>query len=357
MSDILERYAAAERTGRSRVPNRAIEAFGLEWWNVAGYPYRIESLDELWRYHDSMHEGRYKANLDLIGKITSADADLCATAADVIYKFSASRFPFATPARDALTRALYQFLLLRDRLRTTSPPWTILEIGPGSGYLGLLLGLSGQQYRAVEAAQAFFTYQSELWRFAFGDGYSDGLSGRESAQVSHVPWWTFNEVGFALPTLDAATCNHALAEMHPGAVRRIFTITRRARRNDCFVLAESLGKRHHSTAEVIKTALDCGFDVFGDAPDLWTFRQSRTATPTVSRAAASGPSRFYAVRVMLRSRTGRRLVRIVGRVLARRRHGKSGVTPSAAPAGRLAAVFDRFPETATPDLRYQRGDW
>lgn len=357
MPDILERYAVAERAGRARVPNRAIEAFGLEWWNKAGYPYRIESLDELWRYHDSMHDGRFARNLALIGEVGADDVDLCAKAASIIYEFSASRFPSGTPARDALTRALYQFRLLRDRLKATGPPWTVLEVGPGSGYLGLLLGLCGHRYRAVEAAQAFFAYQSELWRFAFGDDYSDGLEDPEAARVSHVPWWTFNEAGYALPTLNAVTCNHALAEMHPGAVRRIFTITHRARNDECFVLAESLGKRHHSTAEVIKVAVDCGYDASEPSADLWIFRPACAATPTVERASVSGIPRSYPVRVVLRTRIGRQMARVAARVLKRCGNRPADATQPTAATTRLTAVFDRFPKAETPELRYQRGDW
>lgn len=357
MHDLLTRYAAAERAGRARVPNRAIEAFGLEWWNRAGYPYRIDSLDELWRYHDSMHDGRFTKNLKLLAEVSAEDTDLCAKAADIVYAFSASRFPVATPARDALTRALYQFRLLCDLLQKASPPWTILEVGPGSGYLGLLLGLCGHRYRAVEAAQAFFAYQSELWRFAFGDAYSDGLESPEAARVSHVPWWTFNEDGYSLPTLNAATCNHALAEMHPGAVRRVFSVTSRARQDGCFVLAESLGYRHHSSAEVAEIALDCGYDVSEPSPDLWIFRPAETTMPIVTRALASGAARPYAVRAVLGTRAGRHLMRAAARVLDRRKSGLSRVTEHTTSATRLAAVFDQFPNAETPDLRYLRGDW
>ena len=67
MSNIVEKYNQAERAGRATVSNRAIESFSLEVFNAVGYPCRIDDESELWRYHDVMQEGRFKANLRLLG--------------------------------------------------------------------------------------------------------------------------------------------------------------------------------------------------------------------------------------------------------------------------------------------------
>ena len=66
MSNIVENYNQAERAGRATVSNRVIEAFSLEVFETLGYPCRIDSESELWRYHDVMQEGRFIQNLRLI---------------------------------------------------------------------------------------------------------------------------------------------------------------------------------------------------------------------------------------------------------------------------------------------------
>ena len=76
MSNIVEKYNQAERAGRATVSNRAIESFSLELWNAMGYPFKVDSESELWRYHDSMQDGRFKQNLRLIGSYSDHDFDL-----------------------------------------------------------------------------------------------------------------------------------------------------------------------------------------------------------------------------------------------------------------------------------------
>jgi hypothetical protein len=361
VSDLIERYAAAERAGRTRIPNLAIQAFGLEWWNTAGYPYRIESMDELWRYHDSMHDGRFERNLDLIGAATTVDVALCERAARIIYGFSGARFRFVSPGKDALSRALYQYRLLSTHLAATPRPWTVLETGPGSGYLGLLLGLDGHRYLAVEAAQAFFVYQSELWRHAFGADYDDGLRGTSDTRVRHVPWWSFNEEGLVLPPLHAVTANHALAEMHPLAIQRILWSLKRFGVSSSFLLAESLGKRHHSTREVVGHALAANISVHELGPDLY-----------VMRSAARGSTATHEQHNSLRRaglmwRIGRSVVAQIPaltplalrvyRRTRRRARRLAKTEPRVAVNSQIRAVFDAYPETHTPDYRYQHGTW
>ena len=105
-------------------------------------------------------------------------------------------------------------------------PLRILEIGPGSGYLGLLLANDGHQYFAMDAAQAFYLYQKKLWSDIYGDDYfdcSESSSQPDTAKVTHIPWWQFANLSIPIPDVDVVTINHALTEMHPQAVKTIFT--------------------------------------------------------------------------------------------------------------------------------------
>jgi hypothetical protein len=112
------------------------------------------------------------------------------------------------------------------KYRPHDGPLRIFEIGPGSGYLGLLLANDGHQYFAMDAAQAFYLYQKKLWSDIFGSDYfdySESTSRPDTAKVTHIPWWQFANLSIPIPDVDVVTINHALTEMHPQAVKTIFT--------------------------------------------------------------------------------------------------------------------------------------
>ena len=245
MSNIVDTYNQAERAGRATVSNRAIESFRLELWNTLGYPFKVDSESELWRYHDSMQDGRFKENLQIIGSYSEHDFDLITKTAKQILSFSERHLPIRNSGKHALIRSLYQYQLLM-KYRPHNGPLRILEIGPGSGYLGLLLANDGHQYFAMDAAQAFYLYQKKLWSDIYGADYfdySESSSRPDKAKVTHIPWWQFANLSIPIPDVDVVTINHALTEMHPQAVKTIFARLYSAwgDTDKKLVLAESMG--------------------------------------------------------------------------------------------------------------------
>ena len=224
MPNIVEKYNQAERAGRATVSNRVIESFSLEVFNAVGYPCRIEDESELWRYHDVMNEGGFNDTLRLIGSYSEHEFELVTKSAKQILSFSERHLPIRNSGKHALTRSLHQYQLL-IKYRPHDGPLRVLEIGPGSGYLGLLLANDGHQYFAMDAAQAFYLYQKMLWSDIYGADYfdySESTSRPESVKVTHIPWWQFGNLSIPIPDVDVVTINHALTEMHPQAVKTIF---------------------------------------------------------------------------------------------------------------------------------------
>jgi len=245
MSNIVDKYNQAERAGRATVSNRAIESFSLELWNTLGYPFKVDSESELWRYHDSMQDGRFNQNLRLIGNYSENEFELITKTAKQILSFSERHLPIRNSGKHALTRSLYQYQLLMKN-RPHDGRLRILEIGPGSGYLGLLLANDGHQYFAMDAAQAFYLYQKKLWSDIYGADYfdySESSSRLDTAKVTHIPWWQFANLSLPIPDVDVVTINHALAEMHPQAVKTIFARLYSAwgDTDKKLILAESMG--------------------------------------------------------------------------------------------------------------------
>ena len=264
MSNIVDAYNQAERAGRATVSNRAIEAFSLELWNTMGYPFKVDSESELWRYHDVMQEGRFKMNLRLIGNYSEHEFELITKTAKQILSFSERHLPIRNSGKHALTRSLYQYQLIMKQ-RPHDGPLRILEIGSGSGYLGLLLANDGHQYFAMDAAQAFYLYQKKLWSDIYGADYfdySESTSRPDTAKVTHIPWWQFSNLSIPIPDVDIVTINHALTEMHPQAVKTIFTRLYSAwgDTGKNLILAESLGYDYFRRKQAMLTDIrNAGF--------------------------------------------------------------------------------------------------
>ena len=140
--------------------------------------------------------------------------------------------------------------------RPNDDPLRILEIGPGSGYLGLLLANDEHQYFAMDAAQAFYLYQKKLWSDIYGADYfdySESSSRLDTAKVTHIPWWQFANLSIPIPDVDVVTINHALTEMHPQAVKTIFARLYSAwgDNDKKLVLAESWGYDYFKRKEAM----------------------------------------------------------------------------------------------------------
>ena len=162
-------------------------------------------------------------------------------------------------------------------------PLRILEIGPGSGYLGLLLTNDGHQYFAMDAAQAFYLYQKKLWSDVYDSDYfdySESSSRPDTVKITHIPWWQFANLSIPIPDVDVVTINHALTEMHPLAVKTIFTRLYSAwgDTDKKLVLAESWGldyfKRKESMLADIQSA---SFDVDRITNRVTIFRPNKSS--------------------------------------------------------------------------------
>ena len=314
MPNIVDRYNQAERAGRATVSNRAIESFSLELWNTLGYPFKVDSESELWRYHDVMQEGRFKLNLQIIGSYSEHEFDLVTKTAIQILGFSERHLPIRNSGKHALTRSLYQFQLLMKH-RPHDGSLRILEIGPGSGYLGLLLANDGNQYFAMDAAQAFYLYQKKLWSDIYGADYfdySESSSRPDTAKVTHIPWWQFANLSIPIPDVDVVTINHALAEMHPQAVKTIFARLYSAwgDTDKKMVLAESLGydyfKRKDSMFADIRSA---SFAVNRKSERFTIFRPDKASATAQLIESNKAPS--------IAARTKRKLIKLANKLVVR----------------------------------------
>lgn len=330
MENLVEKYNQAEREGRSTVSNRVIEAFGLEVFGTLGYPFKVNDESELWRYHDVMQEGRFDANLRLISNYTDHEFALITRTARQILSFSERHLPIRNSGKHALTRSLFQYQLIMKN-RPHNGPLKILEIGPGSGYLGLLLANDGHQYFAMDAAQALYLYQKKLWSDIYGSDYfdhSESSSRPENTKVTHIPWWRFANLAIPLPEVDIVTINHALTEMHENAVKTVFSrmYTMWGDDDKKLVIAESLGYDYFKRTNIMFTNIcKLGFVYNFNQIDLYTWRPNKAKAQAELAAAMKSPTplsyfkkratkrAIKIVVVILKNPLGANLAKLIGR--------------------------------------------
>jgi len=355
VQDRIDAYNSAEQVGRCQVPNIAIQAFGLEAFSSVGYPFRISHASELWRYHDVMQDGRLALNFDLLDSVGGLDdLKVVRQAATALVDFSHRRFGFASAGKDMLSRACYQYALLCRTLSTHPRPWTILEVGPGCGYLGLLLGLAGHRYIALEASQAMYVYQSSLFADVFADEYENGLSGSSNSRISHLAWWDFCSEGRALPRLTGATANHMIAEMNKLGLRHLLRRLHTSQSDGFQLLAESLGAQHvNSYIPVLQNVVEGGFAATEThATGVWVFTKTNG-----SRSISYLP---VALRRKLRAKVstyglGDRILRVTDRLMNAAEKESEGGAPSLQSA--IRKLFAEFPDLECADSRFKAGRW
>lgn len=223
-----ERYDSEEEKGLTRLPNRIIEASSTAHFQFVAYPTRVSNLESVWRYAEVMHEGRLAPTFaELLGNgVTREEMDLMQTIARAVVKLSAEHYQQTVVPKDALARALNVFRHIKYLYPNGDA--TIVEIGPGSGYLGALLLLSGFSYVGIDITQGFYLFQNHLFNaiapgrvidLAADDRSVSDIAKVERGHALHIPWWKWMLTAPAFSFgADLVTANHCLCEMHPRAL-------------------------------------------------------------------------------------------------------------------------------------------
>lgn len=223
----VEAYDAAEAAASDKLCNRINQAFYPEMFASLGYPMRVKSGDQLWRYIDSMHETRTNYNMvHLLKGLTAREFELFKRVVRIVDEHAKGHYPHRAHPTAALLRAIHVLRLIKIVTGEERP--TVLEVGPGCGYLGMLLIMEGYPYVSTDVAQAFYLYQShmlayvaqDLQELAIEEGDILALRQPKPGTAIHIPWWkwvTLKPTEIAL-SAGILTSNHCLCEMHPSSM-------------------------------------------------------------------------------------------------------------------------------------------
>ena len=232
----VEAYDAAECVAADRYCNRIVQAFYPEMFATLGYPSRVKSVDQLWRYIDVMHETRTLHNIEyLLRGLTTEEFGLFKRVTRMVDEFAQRQFGFRAHPTAALLRAIHVLRLIKIVTGNERP--TVLEVGPGCGYLGMLLVMEGYPYVGTDVVQAFYLYQSHMLSLA-ATNFRE-LAGEEGDILSleqpkpgtaiHIPWWKWVTLTPEKVKLSAGimTSNHVMCEMHQSSMAYMAVIGNR----------------------------------------------------------------------------------------------------------------------------------
>ncbi|MBF0140279.1 MAG: hypothetical protein HQL74_08360 [Magnetococcales bacterium] len=225
----VSQYELAEEAARARHPNRIIEAFSPIIFEKLNYPHRVRNTSELWKYLDVMHEAEYLSNRDRSQKIlTPQEFIFFKRIALILQEFASEEFQMKAIPWNTLLGTLRLFRHVQLILDPTNKN-RILEIGPGCGYMGLILMLAGYPYACTDISQAFYLFQNHLFASIFKDQFQELALGRESVMETiattqdpmrlHIPWWKYVEMWpEMIPEFDIIVADRVLSEMHPNSL-------------------------------------------------------------------------------------------------------------------------------------------
>ena len=242
----IELYNSLELEGRRLLSNRQIQAFSPVTFSDGGYPTRCSSDQELWKFHDTMQEGRFSLWLhrDFPGGLEEKLYKLWTLALESINCFGKS---LASPRKlnagqNSLVLSLGNFSRLKTIFDSLNVRISPFELGPGCGYLQLLFGIDGVKTRSVDITQAYFIYQSRLFSFCEAEFDRNRYQFQRPQQIF---WWDIaRDPTKILRDTNVLVANHMLNEMHPHSLRFILSKLADAWHGDSnsrFVYAEMLG--------------------------------------------------------------------------------------------------------------------
>jgi len=225
----IEEYNTLELDAIRCLPNLVNAAFAPLTFARANFPLRARFEDEFVKYVDAMQEQRAPLYLsEFLGGMTHDEFCTFRLLVEQIAEFSQKNFNRRLGGWSSLLQCLS--IARQIKLVTDEKRLRVLELGPGCGYLALILAYAGHSHFSTDVTQGFYLYQNRILNFSVPDKVVEtARSSLSTAALQrlldtpemciHMPWWQFAEMYKAeVPQFDLVTCNHMLAEMHPDSL-------------------------------------------------------------------------------------------------------------------------------------------
>jgi hypothetical protein len=273
----IQIYNDKESENVKKFPNYLLQAFSPVTFTAINYKSTVDSESELWKYADTMKEFTFEGNIKCLQGIVTEHEKVILQKVLIDLKFFLNdKLGLKIDGRNCLSGSLISHAYINRISENLKKKITVMEFGPGTGYLGLLLAEEGYSYYSTDISQAFYIYQNHLYSEVLGDKFIEGVLTSNldpiPGSIVHVPWWKWVDNNVDLPPIDIAVFNHCLVEMHPNALKYALTKLKNLRKNKLddsplLIFIEGFGHEgYRKSHDIVNIFYEMGFELVQNSP-------------------------------------------------------------------------------------------
>lgn len=270
-------YRLCEKLSKANLPSwRIAQTHNVDHFMRVGFPVRMDTLNELTQLLDTMQENRFDDYMRELGGFTKNDLELFLKACRDILDFQMTFFSHRPPVLP-LSTLISVFALYKKMLGFRENFQSVLEVGPGCGYLSFFLKhhIHLKNYSQIEACESFYLLQSLVNTHTFSNRFveravlestslpfqyfSNFSNGGELSPVFekhrpepvcyHYPWWRIGELANSGESFDMITSNANLLEFRADALDDYLTLYHRLLNKNGIFLVQCTGFTAHGTLD------------------------------------------------------------------------------------------------------------
>ena len=176
---------------------------------------------------------------------------------------------FQVAPKTGLLRQIYQKRLINEFFPNAE---SILEVGPGSGYLCLMLALEGKKVFSTDVTQCFYIWQNFLFKNfnILNELVSEDIN-LDNKKITHIPWWDFINFENICQKVDLITVNHALCEMSNHSVRHLLSVANKIGNPKFFMESYGSYKYSHKRSDIAPLFREFGYKEILNKDDIHIF--------------------------------------------------------------------------------------
>jgi hypothetical protein len=228
----------------------------------------IKSINSLVEYADLHHKGRFALNMGEGGglnKFSKKEKILKNNIESLIYKTFKKKKNIQDSFSGAVISARYIIKYFNK--------CNVFEIGPGTGYLGLLLKKAGFNYSCFEITQSHFIYQAFIFKKILGNHapvpiLKNNEKGKLKLKSFQIPSWQAPSLPKYLNLIKPKIIimNHCVNEMSREALNYLCEVLSRLD-NQFYIFIEGFGAQDlHNTESSLNIFYLNNFKIFSHQP-------------------------------------------------------------------------------------------
>jgi hypothetical protein len=202
-----------------------------------------DEYDSLKYLTNSQQEGRFEDYLKnkTWGLFTQEEFEIVSKLMEVSAKINKKIDNRNRPSLECIFAAVLATRLITRKLKRDA---TVLEIGPGSGYVAAILALMGYKVIILDVFPKFVVYQNLFFKYLLKDKfkYDFKLNRKEVGNFSilQLSWWNFINIKNRVLKIDGITINHSFNEIPRMAMQYYLSIFEKTHKS-FFVFIENVG--------------------------------------------------------------------------------------------------------------------